>query len=168
MNNLLKLILIIGSICYIISKRNEFERLRRAIEHESSNIGIFISKRKACLDDALKIAKISYQRETEGIERLTANDQLNHLLYLGQKYPDLQYTHGYNEILRQAFKLDEDIAATRALVNGNICEYNNAITAFPGLIIAKIFRYKQEKFIDEENIADNRRLDKGEVDFSNY
>ena len=168
MKDLFKLIFIVVLICYIISKRNEFERLRRAIQHEASNIGIFKSKKKSCLDDALRIAKLSYQRETEGIEMLTANDQLNQLLYLGQKYPDLQCMQGYNEILHKAFKLDEDIAATRALVNGNIYEYNNAISAFPGMIIALIFHYKKERFIDEENIAENKKLDKSELDFSNY
>lgn len=155
-------------IIYIISKRNEFDTLRRSVQHESANIGIQMSKRTACLNDALNIAKITYAHEIEGIEKLTSEQRLEKLAYLGQKYPDLQSVRGYNMIMQEAMELNKDISATRELVNGNIRNYNDAISSFPGLIIAVVFRFKREKFIDEENIAENRKLDKSEVDFSRF
>ena len=79
------IIMIIGTVVlgsYVINKRNEFEQMRRKVKHEASNIGIQIDKRAECLHDAMKIAQISHVREVEGIERLTAKDQLDQLAFL--------------------------------------------------------------------------------------
>ena len=161
-------IVIIVILLYVITKRNQFNRLQRAVTEEGSNIGIQISTRTACLNDALNIAKLGHSHEVEGIEKLTAKDQLNQLSYLGQKYPTLNAVSGYGTILNKALVLDEDIAASRELLNGNIRIYNDAISAFPGLIVAAILGYKREKFVDEDNIEENKRLDKSDVDFSKF
>ena len=168
MGDLLKIAIVVIIIIYIISTRNEFERLRRSVKRGGSEIGIWIEKRADCLNDALKIARIGYRQEVEGIERLTAHQQLEQLVLLGEQYPTLGSTQGYTETLQRAFGLNEDIAASRVHVNGNIEAYNNAITAFPGMLVASIFRYKPEKFIDEENIESNKKLKKSTVDFSEY
>lgn len=148
--------------------RNKFNRLRRSVLEASSDIGIQISKRSTCLNDALAIAKRNYEHEVGGIDKLSNSEQLKQLRYLGERYPSLRSTEGYNRMIDKAVELDNDIAAQRTIVNGNIREYNNAITEFPGLIIATIFRYKTIKFIDEENVEENRKLDKTEVDFSKF
>ena len=162
------IIILVILIIYIISKRNEMDALRRSVQHEAANIGIQMSKRASCLKDALNIAKLSYEHEVEGIDKLTADEQLDKLLFMAQKYPELKSTMGYNEIISQAFELNKDISATRELVNGNIRQYNDVISAFPGLLVAKVFGYKREKFIDEENIEQNKVLDKNDVDFSKF
>ena len=168
MNETVAIIIVIILVIYVISKRNEFERLHESVKQQSSEIGNFIDNRSECLNDALNIAKLAYGHEVEGIERMTANDQLNQLRYLGEKYPSLHSIGGYTETLSKAFDLNREITAARTICNGNIKEYNNAIAAFPGLIIAKIFGYKRVKFINEEDMAANRTLKKRHIDFSQY
>lgn len=153
---------------YVIKTRNRFEEMRQDVKQAGSNIGIYMDKRRQCLTDALNIAKIAYENEVQGVERMTAKDQLDTLLFLGQKYPDLQYTNNYSTILQNAMQLDSDISAQRVILNGNINLYNKAVTAFPGSIVASLFGYKQEKRIDEDNIKENIVLDKSDVDFSKY
>ncbi len=160
--------IIIVILIYVITKRNQFNKLRRAVKEEGANIGIQISKRTACLNDALNIAKLSHSHEVDGIERLTAKDQLNQLSYLGQKYPTLNAVSGYGTILNKALVLNEDIAACRELLNSNIRIYNDTISTFPDLIVAAILGYKQEKFVDEDNIEENKQLDKSDIDFSKF
>ena len=53
-------------------------------------------------------------------------------------------------------------------MNGNIREYNVAVTNFPGVIVASVFGYKEEKFIDEENYEKNKCIDKSEVCFDKF
>ena len=65
-------------------------------------------------------------------------------------------------------ELNRNISASRQLLNGNIREYNTAITNFPGVIVASVFGYTEEKFIDEENYEENKKIDKTEVDFSKF
>lgn len=168
MSDFTKIIIVVILIAYIISKRNEFEKLRQEIQHANSDIGIYCEKRQKCVSDAMNIAKISCSKEVEGIERLTAGDQLDQLAFLGEKYPALQSIGGYREILSEAIRLNKEISASKEILNGNINEYNQAIASFPGLIIAKIFKYKREEFIDEENFAMNKKLDRTELDFSMF
>lgn len=161
-------IILIVIAVYVIVTRNRFNELRQAIKHEGSDIGIQIANRTQCLNDALNIAKLSYAKEIEGIEKLTVNDKLERLSFLGQKYPDLKSINGYEGILQQANNLNRNITASRQLLNGNIREYNTAISNFPGVIIASIFGYTAESFIDEENYESNKKIDKSEVDFTKF
>ena len=50
----------------------------------------------------------------------------------------------------------------------NINIYNDAISMFPGLLIALIFGYKKEKFIDEDNIENNKMLERTEFSFDKF
>lgn len=153
---------------YIIGKRNSFENLRTAVKTQASNIGIYMQKRTDCLRDLLEIATISHKREVDAIKTLTPQEQFDQLMYMGQTYPALQSSQAYHEQMRQASILQQDIASCRALLNSNVQEYNKAIRTFPGLLIANMFGYKEEKLIGEEHLEANRQLDRSELDFSKY
>lgn len=75
-------IVIMILVIYVVCKKNSFNSLQKSIKHGESEIGIQIAKRRDCLDDALRIAKLSYEKEVEGIERLTAGDKLERLAFL--------------------------------------------------------------------------------------
>ena len=145
-------------ISWIIKTRNTFKALLEDIKHAGSEISVYQQKREDSLNDALSIAKISYSKEVEGVE----------LMYLGQKFPKLQATESYALAVQNAFSLQDEITACRTTLNGNISEYNKMINAFPRILVAKLFGYKQEKVIDEENLAAHRHLDKRGVDFSQF
>lgn len=162
------IIIVVLVAVYLISTRNRFNELQKSIQHEASDIGIQMEKRSQCLNDALNIAKVSYNHEIQGIENLTAGDRLEQLRYLGQKYPELQSIRGYHTAMEHAFELNNNISAARELMNGNIREYNTAITNFPGNVVASIFGYTEEKFIDEENYEENKKLNKSEVHFDQF
>ena len=167
MGYLILIVLILLAV-YMVITRNKFNMLYKAIKHEASDIGIQIAKRTACLNDALQIAKLAYEKEAAGIENLTASDRLEKLTYLGHKYPELQSIGGYRDTLKEAFTLNKDISAARELLNGNIRKYNVAVTNFPGVIVASVFGYKEEKIIDEENYEKNKCIDKSEVCFDKF
>lgn len=147
-----------------IGTRNRFEKLRRAIKAEASNVGIYREKRGQTLSDLVKIAKKHYENEVAGIEKLTAKDQFDQLAYLGQKFPELQSIGAFNEQMRQVGTLNAEIAAAKAIVNANIQNYNDEINNFPGLIVAKMFGYQDEKFIDEDGIEENKKVNMKDFD----
>ena len=162
------IVIVVILLIYIISKRNSFNELRRSIKHQESSIGIQIEKRSRCLHDAMNIAQLACSHEVGGMERLTARDQLNQLAYLGEKYPSLSSHSSFTMSIHEAFELNRDITASKEMLDGNINRYNNAITSFPGLLVAAMFGYKPEKFVDEDSAAENRKMHKQEVDFSQY
>lgn len=168
MENVVIGIIILVILIYIIGTRNHFAELHSDVETQMSNISNYVENRTKSLTDALQIAKLSYSHEVEGIEKLTGNEQYNQLSYLGQKYPQLMSTQSYQQALSQVQSLNAEIAASKTLLNGNINVYNKAIKVFPACIIAMIFGYKRESFIDEENMLNNKKVDTREVDFSKF
>ena len=71
MGYLILVVLILLAV-YMVITRNKFNTLYKAIKHEGSDIGIQMAKRTACLNDALQIAKLAYEKEVPGIENLPA------------------------------------------------------------------------------------------------
>lgn len=159
---------IVSLVFWLIKSRNSFQKMRNEVSAQKSNISNYIEQRTQYLNDALNVAKLSYAHEVEGIEKLTANDQFEQLRVLGQKYPQLQHTAAYQETITRLPMLERDIAASKTLLNGNIKEYNEAISMFPGLLIAMLFGFKRETYIDEENMEQNKRVNRSEVNFSKF
>ena len=94
------------------------------------------------------------------------SEELDRLLFLGQKYPDLKSIGEYSAIARKSEMLDKNLTAARQLVNGNIREYNTAINNFPGTIVASMFGFKEEAFIDAENYEKNKSLERRNLDLT--
>ena len=72
----------------------------------------------------------------------------------------------YSAIARKSEMLDKNLTAARQLVNGNIREYNTAINNFPGTIVASMFGFKEEAFIDAENYEKNKSLERRNLDLT--
>ena len=128
------------------------------------------NKGMICERCGVEITKSKVRRERMGhIElaaQLTAKDKLDRLLFLGQKYPDLKSIGEYSAIARKSEMLDKNLTAARQLVNGNIREYNTAINNFPGTIVASMFGFKEEAFIDAENYEKNKSLERRNLDLT--
>ncbi len=168
MDNIFTWVIIIAIILWVIKTRNAFEELRLDIKDAQSKIKVYKENRAACLNDALSIAKRGRIGEVEGIARLTADDKHDQLLALAEKYPVLQSIPSYASAMEKSFGLNQEITATRDILNGNTTEYNKAINSFPGLIVAKIFGYKEAKLIEEENLAETLHLNTRDVDFDRF
>lgn len=168
MESYIGIIIVAIVVIYTISKRNEINNLKISIDNAKSEISVQKEKRSASLNDAMRVLKVGYEHEIAGIEKLTVGEQLNQLQFLAEKYPDIRSIEGYTEASRQAVELNKDISASKTIVNGNIREYNSVIGGFPANIVATIFGYKREKFIDEENMENNMKVNIEDVDFSKF
>ena len=160
------LIIVAAIAVYVIMTRNKFNELQQMIKNGVSDIGVQSEALDRTLDKLIDIARNGYQKEIEGIAQLTAKDKLDRLLFLEQKYPDLKSIGEYSAIARKSEMLDKNLTAARQLVNGNIREYNTAINNFPGTIVASMFGFKEEAFIDAENYEKNKSLERRNLDLT--
>ena len=159
---------IVSVLGWVIKTRNSFEKLRNAVDEESSNISVFVEKYNETISDAMNIANISHRNEVAGMQSISGQDKLDQLAYLGQRYPELGCSPIYQQIVKQGLILREDISASKVLLNSNISAYTEAINDFPGNIVAGIFGYKKEVYIDHENLMENRKVSKKTVDFAQF
>ena len=161
-------ILIIGILASCIKKRNEFETLRQSVKTGLSNISIQEEELNRALGNALNIAKLNHKVEIDKIEKMSKNEQLDQLRFLGQRFPELNNSNNYLMAQEKSFHLSENIRASKELLSGNIDRYNKAIAAFPASIVAGICGYTAEKRIDEEHMEQNRSVSHEKIDFSQF
>lgn len=166
--DIIYIIIAVVLVIMIVATRNKFETLRRSVRRGASQIGTMKEHRANSLNDALNIAKIGHAKEVEGIATLVGTEKMEGLRFIGERFPDLQNNRNYSEAVSRSFQLNQEITAARRVLDGNIEAYNNAITSFPGLLVAMVFGYKKEKFIDEDNEAQNRQLSHATVDFGQF
>ncbi len=65
-----------------------------------------------------------------------------------EAYPDLKANQNFLQLQEELSDIENKLAAARRFFNGATTEYNNAVEAFPGNLIAKNFGFKREIFFD--------------------
>ena len=131
---------------------------------QAANQNAWIDAMKKIMEEDDKYSKLELVEVAYGDdEPQKSTDQTAALL---QKYPDLKSIGEYSAIARKSEMLDKNLTAARQLVNGNIREYNTAINNFPGTIVASMFGFKEEAFIDAENYEKNKSLERRNLDLT--
>lgn len=155
-------------IARIIKKRNLFVQLKTDVETQMSNISNYRELRHNAIKDCMDILGVAHQNDVDAIASLGIEAASQRLRVLGNKYPDLKDTPAYSAALVKIHRHGEEIAASKNILNKAIQKYNKSIAMFPALIVAKIFGFERETFIDEEKMQSNKIANTDEIDFSQY
>lgn len=161
-------VVIVSILSWLIKNRNNFVLLKEEINEQLSNISNYREQRKNSISDAMNMLGVAHQNDITAIKELTGNNLTSELVALGQKYPDLQNTPSYAMALTKVQQCDAEIASCKNLLNLAIKNYNKAISVFPSNIVALIFGFKRETFVDQDNVEANKTVDTNEVNFDNY
>ena len=65
-----------------------------------------------------------------------------------EAYPDLKANQNFLQLQEELSDIENKLAASRRFFNGATTEYNNAVEAFPGNLIARNFGFKREVLFD--------------------
>ena len=161
-------IAVIRLLTYIIGKRNKFVNLKAEVENLLSNISVQKEARSRAIVDAMEILGVAHSNDVSAIKGLNIDAQSKELVACAQKYPDLKATPAYASALSRIQNFNEDIASADSLLNKAIKEYNQAIAVFPANIVAGMFGFAKETYIDDENMGSNKNLNIERVDYSKY
>lgn len=161
-------IVVLIIIVRIIKKRNLFVQLKTDVETQMSNISNYRELRHNAIKDCMDILGVAHQNDVDAIARLGIEAASQQLRVLGNKYPDLKDTPAYSQALVNIHHYSEEITASKNILNKSIQNYNKAISVFPALIVANMFGFERETFIDEEKMQSNKFSNTDEVDFSQY
>jgi LemA protein len=72
-----------------------------------------------------------------------------------ESYPDLKAIDAILMLQRSINEFAEQISAAQRNYNASVLSYNNAISVFPGNLVAKLFKFKREEFM--QIIAENEK-----------
>lgn len=81
---------------------------------------------------------------------------LGKLLAIAEAYPDLKANQNFAQLQSELSDTENKIQAARRFYNGNVRDLSITIRSFPGNIIANMFGFKEEKYFDLGENADER------------
>jgi len=155
-------------LVWVIKTRNLFAELKNDVDTQQSNISNYRELRSTAINDAMQILDVAHSNDCDAIKQLNIEEQSKQLQAVGQMYPDLKNTPSYANALNRIQNYNEEIAASKNILNRSIQAYNKAIGMFPACIVASLFKYRRETFIDEANSAVNRTVNIQPVDYSKF
>ncbi len=154
----------------MISNYNKFQWLLIKINKAEKNITFHLEEKYAILSRYIEILKdnIELNDDVEEYKLLntkvsinTLNKKINSFNNIINKYMDnnekLLKKEAIVNINKELNEVNISINGSKKYYNDNLIQYNHLCHKFPSIIIAKIFRYKEKEFL-EENISENLKI----------
>ena len=158
------IVIVVLIALWFINQSNQLNRYQVSIEESKKNIDIILVKRYS---EMLKVAK-SYAKHEEKVftELVTLrqggsiqetnqvlanqNDVLTQIRAVGESYPELFSSKQFENLQREIAEENEDLAASKRIVNSNVRIINQAIVSFPTSLVASIKGLRQFEFLNED------------------
>ena len=91
---------------------------------------------------------------------------LGRLFAVAENYPELKANQNFLALQQELSNTEDRIQASRRFYNANVADFNRRVQAFPSVVVARMFGFKEEEFFE---IPDAERATVGEapkVDFN--
>lgn len=161
------IVIVVLIALWFINQSNQLNRYQVSIEESKKNIDIILVKRYDTISEMLKVAK-SYAKHEEKVftELVTLrqggsiqetnqvlanqNDVLTQIRAVGESYPELFSSAISLCKFSNCLEENEDLAASKRIVNSNVRIINQAIVSFPTSLVASIKGLRQFEFLNED------------------
>ena len=180
-------VVVLLSVVFVIATYNTLVALRNHISEAWSNIDTELKRRYELIPNLVATVKGYAKHERETLERVVElrnqckADQgsvghqegtekqlviaVQKLLAVAEAYPNLKADQNYLELQKELVNTEDRIQAARRFYNGNVRDYKNKCEAFPGNLVAGIFKFKPRDFFNVDPAvrdAPEAKLENGE------
>ncbi len=160
------LILLLGTIIYVIMIYNGLVALKHNIDKSWSNIDVLLKQRFDELPKLVKVCEGYMQHERATLENVikarsmlqnagSEADMMNaqnaisaalrSLFAVVERYPELKADKAFRQLQSRITEIEDAIADRREFYNESVNIYNIRIEQFPDVIIARMFNFTPRK-----------------------
>jgi LemA protein len=93
-------------------------------------------------------------------------EALRRLFAVVENYPDLKANQNFLALQSELANTEDRIQASRRFYNANVAEFNRRVQAFPSVIVARSFGFREEEFFEVPEGERSTVERAPEVDFS--
>lgn len=171
---MIAILIIVGVlVILLIGLYNRFVKMKNNVENSFADIDVQLKARfdlvgnlvntvkwyaahEKDLFESVTQARTNYNNAKGDDEKVAADNMLTGtlktLFAVAENYPQLKADQNFMQLQTELSDLENKIAAARRYYNSSVKEYDNALEAFPGNIVAGIFNFKKAKdyFATEE------------------
>lgn len=169
------IVIVVLLILWLIGTYNKLVRARNKVRDQWAQIDVQLKRRFDLIPNLIETIKGYTKHESETLENVikarntylsasTPQDQMNadgeltnaisKLFALTESYPDLKANTNFMELQSELKATEDKIAMARQFYNDTVLRYNNIVQTFPTILIAGMFGFKTENFIEA---AENER-----------
>jgi len=162
-------ILVIFVIVTFIHMYNNLIRLRNRVQNSYAQIDVQLKRRNDLIPNLVETVKGYAGHEKGVLEEVTkartgvmnattveetsaADNQLTGalktLFAVAENYPDLKANSNFQQLQSELTDTEDKISYARQFYNDVVLKYNNACQQFPSSMLAKLFRFKEEKYFE--------------------
>lgn len=166
------IIIIILLICVPTYIHNMFVKLKSDINNSKALIDVYLQKRFDLIPNLVEVTKGYAQHEKDLLENIamlrnsykenkdeSSMKQLNNeyftLMGIVEDHPELKSSELFLGLQKTILKVENELEAARRIYNVDVTKYNTRLKTFPLSIVAKEFKFKEEKlftFDGEKNV----------------
>lgn len=156
---------------------NQVIRAKLKMDESGSTIDILLNKRFDLITNLVEVVKGYTKYEEDVLAKIVElrntchvkpnknkyNEGLNEaeakLLAVVESYPELKADSLYLELMKQMSDVEEQLQAARRFYNSNVTNYNNRVTTFPTMPMAKAMKAKTRKyFAADDDVKENVKV----------
>jgi LemA protein len=175
------LILIVGTVLYLISIYNRLVALRRSVDGAWSDIDVQLKRRYNLIPALVETVKGYKNYEASTLEKVIQARQiglsattvkehekadnmltqaLGRLFALAEAYPDLKANVNFLDLQNQLSETENAVQNARRYYNAVVRDYNTQIESFPDMIIARKYNFEPRDFfeLDEKEASEVRKM----------
>ena len=162
-------ILVIFVIVTFIHMYNNLIGLRNRVQNSYAQIDVQLKRRNDLIPNLVETVKGYAGHEKGVLEEVTkartgvinattveetsaADNQLTGalktLFAVAENYPDLKANSNFQQLQSELTDTEDKISYARQFYNDVVLKYNNACQQFPSSMLAKLFRFKEEKYFE--------------------
>lgn len=174
-------LIILVVLIWWVKTSNRFNRYKVVIDESKKNVDIALAKRYDTICEMIKVVK-SYAkheastfsdviklRQNANIKEFNAaiqnqDREISKIFALAESYPDLKSSQEFINLQDEISDENEQLAATKRIVNNNISIINQEIVSFPKSVVAKSKGLKEMEFLKEQNIDSKRSISEFDYD----
>jgi len=176
-------LIFIGSFAFIvimiiISNYNKLNTAKNQISNAQSSLDALFIKRSDLIPNLVAVVKQYMGFEKDTLEKITAmrkNNVINayteddasgkamkQLMVQVENYPELKTNTQFTNLQYSWNEAEEQISAGRRFLSSSITDYNNAVTTFPGNVLAGMFNFKKFEW-QKATAAQQENVNAGEL-----
>jgi LemA protein len=162
-------------VLFLVATYNRLVRLRNETETGWANIDVQLRRRYDLVPNLVEAVKGYAAHERETFDSVTqarataeraqgpaaaaeANQQLggalDRLIAVSEAYPQLRASENFLALQQELSDIEDKLAAARRYYNQTVYAYHNAMQTFPGVLVARPFRFREREFFSTDEGRD--------------
>lgn len=162
-------IIFAGLLLYIWLTYNALVTARLRIKEALAHIDVQLKRRTDLIPNLIETVKGYAKHEKELLENVTKartslmgaktlqekaeannmlSDTLKSLFAVAENYPNLKANENFAKLQDELTDTENKIAYSRQFLNSNVLDYNTKLQVFPGVLIARMFNFKDAEFFE--------------------